>query len=408
MFNNYENNYIFKILLKVYYMQVRGGLKSIFKKMGNTIKNDLDTIIENNVENSFGKFKNKIGGLLEYSYERLGEIKNDVYYGLQKVKDGISEYGTIIKDKIKRLSEYLDKKSKEIKYKILEYGPKIAFSALPSPARVSISEGLYIINADKSLRGRLIGYVLIIVGGATAVVSYLMFGLHAIHSLPSNNVHVQYLGSQNGYIEFVPNGQTINYDGHTDPVGDLIFNNGNTINDVVDVVWDGQYASTIIQNHNQIVQLNSQFVGQTDPINGQQYVPLQDLYVIKGQVPIEEVTINGQAYFVIDANNINPGDVAGFYTYQGWVTNFVEAMNTPGTYAAGLPGNSPVFTWDNLTGTVAYQTVVYQHYIRGFAGGAVLVQPNRTIIPYGVNTNIPASVYFSNFEAPPQVYNSSS
>jgi len=109
LFNNYENNYIFKILLKVYYMQVRGGLKSIFKKMGNTIKNDLDTIIENNVENSFGKFKNKIGGLLEYSYEKLGEIKNNAYYGFQKVKDGISKYGTIIKDKIERLSEYLYK-----------------------------------------------------------------------------------------------------------------------------------------------------------------------------------------------------------------------------------------------------------------------------------------------------------
>jgi hypothetical protein len=202
----------------------------------------------------------------------------------------------------------------------------------------------------------------------------------------------------------VPNGQTINYNGNTDPVGDLILPNGTTIHDVI---WDGQYAGTIIQNNNQIVQLNSQFVGQIDPINHQPYVPLQDLYVIKGQVPIEEVTINGQAYFVIEADNINPADIAGFYTYQGWVTNFVEAMNTPGTYAAGLPGNSPVFQWENLTGTVAYQTMVYGQY-GPFPGGLVLVQPNGTIISYGVNTNIPAGIYLSSFYAPQQVYNSSS
>jgi hypothetical protein len=63
--------------------------------------------------------------------------------------------------------------------------------------------------------------------------------------------------------------------------------------------------------------LNNQFEEQTDPINGQQYVPLQDFYVIKGQVPVEQVTINGQTYYVIDANNINPANIAGFYTYQG-------------------------------------------------------------------------------------------
>jgi hypothetical protein len=195
----------------------------------------------------------------------------------------------------------------------------------------------------------------------------------------------------------------MNYNENTDPTGTLILNNGTTIKNVI---WDGQYAGTIIQNHNQIVQLNNQFVGQTDPINGQQYVPLQDLYVIKGQVPIEEVTINGQTYYVIDANNINPADIAGFYTYQGWVTNFVEAMNTPGTYAAGLPGNSPVFQWENLTGTVAYQTSLY-NLIRGFFGGNVLVQPNESIIPYGINTNIPGT-YLLNFTNPNQIYTPSS
>jgi len=34
--------------------------------------------------------------------------------------------------------------------------------------------------------------------------------------------------------------------------------------------------------------------------------------VIKGQVPIENVTINGQTYYVIDADRINPADIAGF------------------------------------------------------------------------------------------------
>jgi len=154
---------------------------------------------------------------------------------------------------------------------------------------------------------------------------------------------VRYLGSPSGYEGFVPNGQTVNYNGQTDPVGDLILSNGTTLHDVI---WNGQYASTIINNHNQIVQLNSQFVGQTDPVNHQPYVPLQDFYVIKGQVPVEQATINGQTYYVIEANKINPADIAGFYTYDKWVSNFVAAMNTPGTYAAGLSGNSPVFQLD--------------------------------------------------------------
>ncbi|MEJ2778609.1 hypothetical protein [Stygiolobus sp. RP850M] len=180
--------------------------------------------------------------------------------------------------------------------------------------------------------------------GIAIIAAGVILGLNAIHSLPSNNEHVQYLGS--GYIGFVPDGQTISYDGHTDPVGELISLNGTTI---PNVIWDGQYAGTIIQNHNQIVQLNNQFVGQTDPINNQPYVPLQDFYIIKGQVPVEQVTINGQTYYVIEANNINPADIAGFYTYQGWVNNFVAAMNTPGTIPERLPGNSPVYDWANIT-----------------------------------------------------------
>jgi hypothetical protein len=244
-----------------------------------------------------------------------------------------------------------------------------------------------------ALKYVVIGVVVVVVVVATALVLLLP----TLHRVP-----VQYVGSPSGYEAFVPNGQTINYNGHTDLVGDLILNNGTTIQDVV---WDGQYAGTIIQNHDQIVQLNNQFVGQTDPFNNQQYVPLQDFYVIKGQVPVEQVTINGQTYTVIEANNINPANIAGFYTYQGWISNFVTALNTPGTYAASVVGNSPVFQWTNTTGTVAYQTELYGHY-GPFSGRYVLVLPNNTIIPYGVNKYIEGSSFNKYIITP--VYNPSS
>jgi hypothetical protein len=240
-----------------------------------------------------------------------------------------------------------------------------------------------------ALKYVVVGVVVVVV----VVAAVLVLVLPTLHRVP-----VQYVGSPSGYEAFVPSG-TINYNGHTDPTGTLILSDGNTIQNAV---WDGQYSGTIIQNHNQIVQLNGQFVGQTDPVNNQPYVPLQDFYVIKGQVPVEQVTINGQTYYVIEANNINPANIAGFYTYQGWVPNFVVAINTPGTYAAGLPGNSPVFQWENLTGTVAYQTMLYQHYAHVF-GGAVLVLPNKTIIPYGI-TSSPSGTDIS-FDLPQQSYN---
>jgi hypothetical protein len=241
-------------------------------------------------------------------------------------------------------------------------------------------------------------YVAIGVVVVVVVAIALVLLLPTLHRVPA-----QYVGSPSGYEAFVPNGQTINYDGHTDLVGELILSNGTTIHDVV---WDGQYAGTIIQNHDQIVQLNNQFVGQTDPVNNQPYVPLQDFYVIKGQVPIEQVTINGQTYYVIEANSVNPANIAGFYTYQGWVSNFVAAMNTPGTYAAVLPGNSPVFQWTNTTGTVSYQTMAYGRY-GPFGGGDVLVLPNGTIIPYGKTENI-AGPSLDNYLFTQQLYNSSS
>jgi len=252
----------------------------------------------------------------------------------------------------------------------------------------------------KGMRSRFVVYGLI--GLVIVIVAVgVILGLNAIHSLPSN--HVGYLGSQNGYEAFVPNGQTINYDGHTDPVGDLILNNGTTIHNVI---WDGRYANTIIQTDNQIDALNNQFVGQIDPINNQPYVLLKPLYVIKGWVPVEQAIIDGQTYYVIEANKINPADIAGFYTYQGWINNFVEAINTPGTYAAVLPGNSPVFQWTNTTGTVAYQTKVYGQY-GSFPGGDLLVLPNKTIISYGVNGDVLGSSLF-NFTTPQQIYNPSS
>jgi len=229
-----------------------------------------------------------------------------------------------------------------------------------------------------------------VVIGVVVVVVVVVAALTLLPTL--HRASVQYVGSPSGYEAFVPDGQTINYNGHTDPTGTLILSNGNTIQNAV---WDGQYASTIIQNHNAIVQLNNQ-------LNGD----MQDFYVIKGPVPAEQVTIDGQTYIVIEADKINPADIAGFYTYQGWVPNFVAAINTPGTYAAVLPGNSPVFQWKNLTETVAERTMLYEQYNPYIyvAGGDVLVQPNGTIIPYGVTSSPLGSALF-NFTTPQQSYN---
>ena len=209
----------------------------------------LDVIIETNrKDNSFNRFKDK--------------IKNEYY----KVKEEFKEIG---------------------KYIPIIVGSAIAAS--PLLVKLLYSAGSYIANSHKGIGGNIIKYGLI-GAGLVLTVGGLIFGFHDIHSLPSPN-HVQELGSPNGYEAFVPH-NTINYNGNTDPTGDLILNNGTTIHNTV---WDGQYAGTIIQNHNQIVQLNNQFVGQTDPVNNQPYVPLQDFYVIKGQVPIEQVTIKGDS-----------------------------------------------------------------------------------------------------------------
>jgi hypothetical protein len=239
--------------------------------------------------------------------------------------------------------------------------------------------------------------------GAVVIVIVILAALYA-SGLLRPQASVRYLGSPSGYEAFVPNGQTVNYSGQTDPVGNLILSNGTTIQNVV---WNGQYASTIINNHNQIVQLNGQFVGQTDPVNNQPYVPLQDLYVIKGQVPVEQATINGQTYYVIEANKINPANIAGFYTYDKWVSNFVAAMNIQGTTAAVIPGNSPVYDWANVTGTLVYQTGLYEGHGVGGGSRELLIEPNGPIISYGVIPS-PQGSALSNFTAPYKVYNPSS
>jgi len=337
--------------------------------------------IKDNIKGSFEKIKDKANRSIKYLDEGLEYMRDKTYYGFRKFKDKISEYIPI-------------------------YIPIVggaAITALPTYAKAPILAGLQIMNLYKDTKGKLLGYGLIGIGIATAVGLGIMFLFNPIHSLPSSN-HVEYVGP--GYIAFEPNGQTINYNGHTDPEGDLILPNGTAIHNVI---WDGQYANTIIKNDNEINELNSQFVGQTDPINNQPYGPLKDFYVIdtiKSQVPIQQATIDGQTYYVIEANNINPADIAGFYTYQGWVPNFVEAMNTPGTYAAGLPGNSSLFQQPNTPGTVAYQTTVYQPY-GPFDGRLVLVLPNETIITYGAIDNI-AGVSLNNYSMPNHSYNPSS
>jgi hypothetical protein len=238
-------------------------------------------------------------------------------------------------------------------------------------------------------------YVLIPIAIA-AIALLVLFG---IYGLPSNE-NIQYVGSSDGYQGFVPKG-VINYEGRTNPKGDLILDNGTTLHNTI---WHGKYSDTIIENHNYIVKLNNDFVGKINPVNKQPYVPLQDVYVIKGQVPIKEITIDGQIHYLIDANKINEANVAGFHTYREWVDDFVAALNTPETTAARLPGNSPVFRWQNLTGTVAYQTMEYGGYGPFAGGGYVLVLPSKTIIPYGIIRNI-IGPSFNNYIFVGQLYN---
>jgi preprotein translocase subunit SecY len=64
-------------------------------------------------------------------------------------------------------------------------------------------------------------YVIIGVVIAVVVVIALVYLLQTQHRVP-----VQYVGSPGGYEAFVPNNQTIEYNGNIDPIGDLILDNG--------------------------------------------------------------------------------------------------------------------------------------------------------------------------------------
>ena len=77
-----------------------------------------------------------------------------------------------------------------------------------------------------ALKYAVVGVVVAVVVVATVLVLLLQ----TPHRAP-----VHYFGSPSGYEAFEPNGQTINYNGNTDPTGDLILNNGTTVHDVV---WD--------------------------------------------------------------------------------------------------------------------------------------------------------------------------
>ena len=104
----------------------------------------------------------------------------------------------------------------------------------------------------------------VFLGGVVVALKYVVIGIVVIAAVaatltllpPSHRAQMQYVGSPNGYEAFAPSDQTVNYNGHTDPVGTLILPNGTTL---TNVIWNGQYAGTIIQNDNEIVQLNNQF-----------------------------------------------------------------------------------------------------------------------------------------------------
>jgi len=257
------------------------------------------------------------------------------------------------------------------------------------------------VKIPRNGRRKVSRYALIHIG----IAAFALLALFGIYGLAlSNNKHVNYVGSPDGYQGFIPRG-VISYGEGANPKGYLILDNGTKIHNII---WDGQFEVEIFLNYHIINNLNGYFVRKTNPINKERYVPLQDVYVIKGQVPIKQVTLEGQIYYVILADKIDKANIAGFYTYQGWINNFIAAINTPDTTAAELPADdSPVFRWQNLTGTVAYQVMLYGRYwFRG--GGLVLIQPNGNIIPYGAIVDIPPGFYLLNFYISQQVYDPSS
>jgi len=237
-------------------------------------------------------------------------------------------------------------------------------------------------------------YVVVGVVVVIVVIAALTLLLPTQHRAP-----VQYVGSPSGYEAFVPSG-TISYDGQTYPVGDLILPNGTAIHNVI---LKGPEASIIIQDHNQVMQLDNQYAGQIDTLNGQPFLDnIRDVYAIEGLAQIKQIEVNGQLYYEI--YNIPQSKIAGFLTDDPY--RFAAVINTPGITPAGLPGDSPVFNYPNEIGTFVYQTTLYSQY-GPFAGGYVFVFPNGTIFPYGVITNIAGSS-FNNYIFVQHIYTPSS
>ena len=78
-----------------------------------------------------------------------------------------------------------------------------------------------------------------------AAIAVAALAVAAVLALFPAQRQAQYAGAPNGYQGFAPNG-VVSYNGHQDPAGDLMLDNGTTIRGAI---WDGQYAGTIAQNH---------------------------------------------------------------------------------------------------------------------------------------------------------------
>jgi hypothetical protein len=194
--------------------------------------------------------------------------------------------------KIEEFPKYLDKR-------LEEYAPIIvgaAISASPLYAKAPILTGLQIKNLYKGTGGKVLEYGLMMIGFSTLAL-FTLLGIHGL--MYPNNGHLQYLGSPHGYQGFIPDG-IISYKGHIDPKGELVLDNGITLNHVI---WNGQDVNKIIKNYDAIEQLDKQ-----------KHANLQNVYIIKGEVPTKEVKINGQIYYVIDANRINKRNIIGYIT----------------------------------------------------------------------------------------------
>lgn len=206
-------------------------------------------------------------------------------------------------------------------------------------------------------------------------------------------LRIGYINVNAPYVALVPTGEMVSINGQPYPVVDVVYYDLNGgLHDLGQLVLGGMDGQYLLQQYNEMQWLNAQNAGQINPYNGQPFVPLSLFYLIgagdmgkQGVVtlPIENVTINGQQYPVIDSNLVNQGYVAGLYTYEPWINNIVKALDmnqaTPENLLAGLP----IFNWKNVTGTVAGEILAYQLQVINFNGGYILVLSNGTVIPYG-------------------------